>query len=346
MLFLKHCCLFPSYILLFFKFQCFVVDVMSPQKFEIRLFLIIPIFLLFILIGGAPASAGGSNAASVVSLIFAVPDGDLSYERAKLTFDRLIEPEVDHVAVTAEIDQLSTAAQRIAAGGNDIDKLKAVRQVIYEPGAWNGNEPFVYDHADPYGTNLNNKLLAIYLDTRRGNCVSMPILQLIVAERLGLNVSLSTAPLHVFMRYTNPTNGRSIAIESTSGGHPARESEYFQKMGVTQRQVDSGIYLGTLTKRQSIAVMASTVTEWLMSQGRYDEAIAVADVLLEQHPTDVHALLTRGSAFGELLRIEFAERCPTPEAIPPSLRPRFEMLASENAAAFQQAEAWGWTPVQ
>ena len=242
--------------------------------------------------------------------------------------------------------QLASAANRIAADGSDVDKLKAARQVIYEAGAWNENRPFVYDHDDPYGQDLRNKLLATYLDTRRGNCVSMPILQLVVAEKLGLNVSLSTAPLHVFMRYTNPTNGRSIAIESTSGGHPARESEYFEQMGVTQAQVDSGIYLGVLSKRESIAVMASTVTEWLMSEGRYDEAISVADVLLEYYPTDVHAMLTRGSAHGELLRTEFVERFPNPQTIPSSLRPRFQMLASQNAAAFQQAEAWGWTPVE
>lgn len=280
-----------------------------------------------------------------VRTILSAPDGDLSYERAKLTFDRIITPELDEAAVTAEIDQLASAADRIAAGGNDIAELQAVRQVIYEAGAWNSNSPFVYDLDDPYGQDLRNKLLATYFDTRRGNCVSMPILQLIMAERLGLNVSLSTAPLHVFMRYTNPTNGRSIAIESTSGGHPARESEYFEQMRVTQVQVDSGIYLGVLTKRESIAVIASTVTEWLMSQGRYDEAIAVADVLLEYYPTDVHAMLTRGSAHGELLRTEFIERFPNPQTIPPSLRPRFQMLASQNAAAFQQAEAWGWTPV-
>jgi regulator of sirC expression with transglutaminase-like and TPR domain len=139
-----------------------------------------------------------------------------SYERSKLTFDALIAPKLDRAAVNAEVDQLASAATRMAANGSDVDKLRAARQVIYEEGSWNGDRPFVYDHDDPYGQDLRNKLLATYLDTRRGNCVSMPILQLIVTERLGLNVSLSTAPLHVFLRYTNPTNGRSIAIESTS----------------------------------------------------------------------------------------------------------------------------------
>lgn len=304
------------------------------------------LWVLVVFVAAQSVQASGSKSPTdTVRAILSAPESELSYERAKLTFDALIAPEQDEAAVTAEIDQLASAATRIAANGSDVDKLKAARQVIYDTGAWNANRPFVYDHDDPYGQDLRNKLLATYFDTRRGNCVSMPILQLIVAERLGLNVSLSTAPLHVFMRYTNPTNGRSIAIESTSGGHPARETEYFEKLGVTRRQVDSRIYLGVLTKRESIAVMASTVTEWLMSQGRYDEAIAVADVLLEYYPTDVHAMLTRGSAHGELLRTEFIERFPNPQTIPPSLRSRFQMLASQNAAAFQQAEAWGWTPV-
>lgn len=312
-------------------------------NYGLRMRLSLFLFALILSILATPSFA--LTPAEVVRTVLSVPDSELSYERSKLTFDAVIAPKLDRAAVSAKIEQLASAATSIALGGNDIAEIQAVRQVIYEAGAWNGNRPFIYDHDDPYGQDLHNKLLATYLDTRRGNCVSMPILQLIVAERLGLNVSLSTAPLHVFMRYTNPTNGRSIAIESTSGGHPAREIEYFEQMGVTQRQVDSGIYLGVLTKRESIAVMASTVNEWLMSQGRYDEAIAVADVLLEYYPTDVHAMLTRGSAQGELLSKEFIERFPNPQTIPPALRPRFQMLASQNAAAFQQAEAWGWTPV-
>lgn len=300
--------------------------------------------LLMLLLPLSATAQDTHSPAHTVHALLAKPDQELNYEQAKLTIDGLIAPELDNAAISAEIDQLAEAARAIARDGTDIDKLKAVRQVIYEAGDWNNNRPFVYDHDDPYGEDLRSKLLGTYFDTRQGNCVSMPILQLIVAERLGLNVSLSTAPLHVFMRYTNPINGRSIAIESTNGGHPARETEYFEKMGVTAEQVENGIYLGVLTKRESIAVMASTVTEWLLSEGRYSEAIEVADVLLEYYPTDVHAMLSRGSAYGELLRTEFVERFPTPQAIPPSLRARFEMLIGHNTAAFKQAETWGWTP--
>src|SRR3546814_13674837 len=68
-----------------------------------------------------------------------------------------------------------------------------------------------------------NKLLPTYLASRRGNCVSMPVLHIILAEKLGLNVHLSTAPLHMFVRYTNPQNQRDLSIEPTSGGYPTRD---------------------------------------------------------------------------------------------------------------------------
>lgn len=302
-------------------------------------------YFLAIFLSVISFSAGGLCAPSdVVRTILSSADGGLGYERAKFALDRIVAPEQKESAIAPELDRLASIAKAESKGRDDIAKLKAVRKVVYESGPWNDGKPFTYDQADPYGANLRNKLLATYLETRRGNCVSMPILHLIVAERLGLNVSLSTAPLHVFVRYTNPNNGRSLAIETTSGGYPAREVWYREKMGVTDAQVQSGIYLGVLTKRESIAVMASTVTEWLLSQGRYAEAIDVADVLLEYYPKDIHALLSRGTAYGALLQREFTDRYPTPAAIPPNLRPRYRMLAERNAAAFRQAEAWGWTP--
>jgi hypothetical protein len=39
---------------------------------------------------------------------------------------------------------------------------------------------------------VRDKLISTYLATRRGNCVSMPILVLLVGERMGLDLSLST----------------------------------------------------------------------------------------------------------------------------------------------------------
>lgn len=131
--------------------------------------------------------AFAQSPADTIRTILAAPDDELSYEHSKLTIDRIIAPTLDGAAVAAQIDQLATSARRIAAGGNDIDKLKAVRQVIYDAGAWNGSRPFVYDHADPFGRDLRNKLLATYLDADiaayRGREAGIDRLEKVVRQR-------------------------------------------------------------------------------------------------------------------------------------------------------------------
>ena len=215
--------------------------------------------------------------------------------------------------------------------------------MIYESGEWNGGRPFSYDHADPLGQNIRNKLVSAYLATRRGNCVSMPILVLLVGERMGLNLALSTAPLHIFLRYTDES-GREINLEATSGALPARTLWYRQNLPMSDRAIESGLYMRTLSRREAIAHMANMVVDFLMGEGRYQEAIEVAQVILRHAPRDGYTLAKLGSAYGELLRAEHLEGFAAPDRIPADLRPRFTWLARGNRLAFEAAEALGWEP--
>jgi hypothetical protein len=49
-----------------------------------------------------------------------------------------------------------------------------------------------------------------------------------------------------------------------------------------------------------------------------------------------------GSAYADIMRVEFVERFATPAAIPPALRQRYVMLAQRNQALFAAADALGW----
>jgi hypothetical protein len=122
-----------------------------------------------------------------------------SFLAAKVALDALIGGAF-HLP-DSRLEKLADAVRQMA-GPNPTDryKLAAIRRTIYEIEPWNDNRPFRYDQADPFGRNVQNKLLSTYFRTRLGNCVSMPILFLVLAERAGLNVGLSTAPLHVFVR--------------------------------------------------------------------------------------------------------------------------------------------------
>jgi regulator of sirC expression with transglutaminase-like and TPR domain len=299
----------------------------------------------FWLLAAAPLQVSSARSpASQIASILALPDGHLNYGRAKLAFDRIIDPSFDADATLDEIDRLAASAIALAgAGASPAAKLSALRRVIYESGEWNGGRPFAYDHADPLGQNVRNKLISTYLATRRGNCVSMPVL--VVGERMGLNLALSTAPLHIFLRHTEES-GREINLEATSGAHPARTSWYRQNLPMTDRAIASGLYMRTLSRREAVAHMASTVVDFLMIEGRFQEAIEVADVILQHYPRDGYTLVKLGTAYAELMRVEFLERYPPPAPVPPDLHERFLLLAQRNQRAFQAAEALGWEPTR
>lgn len=278
-----------------------------------------------------------------IRAIFARPDSELDYARAKLRLDEIVDPSVDVEAALAALDGLASAAADLAgASRSEEGRLAALRRVIYESGPWNDDRPFAYDHADPSGMDIPNKLLHNYLSTRLGNCVSMPILFLILGERLALDLALARAPHHIFVRH-RLTDGRVGNLETTSGAYPAREEWYRRNFPMTDRAVANGLYMRSLSRREGVALMAATVLEQLASQDRHDDAIAVARVILDHDPRADYALLAQASAYGALGEA-FTARYPNPYLIPQHSRPRYLMLVERNLSLFAAAEALGWAP--
>ena len=62
--------------------------------------------------------------------------------------------------------------------------------------------PFTYDFNDPYGDrDQNNMFVSKLLFTNKGQCHSMPLLYLILAEELGAEAYLSFSPNHSFIKF-------------------------------------------------------------------------------------------------------------------------------------------------
>ncbi len=144
--------------------------------------------------------------------------------------------------------------------------------------------------------------------------------------------------------YYTDSNGTDHNLEATSGGHEARTEWYRKNLPMTDRAIESGAYMRTLTKRETIAEMATTVIDYLLDEHRYQEAIDVADVILAVVPRDVDTIVKKGSALAGLMQTEFVDKYPNPSLVPVALRPRYQMLAAANAKAFKDAETLGWKP--
>jgi regulator of sirC expression with transglutaminase-like and TPR domain len=283
------------------------------------------------------------NFADKVSAILAA-SARLTYLQAKIALDSLMGGPL--ASPNPVIEKLVQSIWQIAGPNpDDKHKLGAIRTVIYDAGPWNDNRPFSYDLRDPTGQKTGSQLLTTYLRTRRGNCVSMPLLYLILAERVGVNASLSTAPLHVFVRYTD-SKGRTFNIECTDGAHVMRDDWYRQKLPISDRAMETGLYMRTLTRPEAMAVMASTVVEFLIDNGRYQDAMNVADVVLKYNRRDALTMVHKGSAAAHLIRTGYEEKYPKENNIPIPARARYYELVETNKKMFAAAEALGWTPVQ
>lgn len=275
-----------------------------------------------------------------VRAILSLPDEKLDYAGAQLALERIIDPSINVAHTLAELDRMAETARNFAGPDAGADaKLAALRKLIYESGPWNGHRPAEYDHENCRDLSISR--VTNYLWTRRGQCVSMPVLFLILADKLGLDMGLATAPDHFLVRYKNE-RGRILNLETTSGAYPAREAWIRREMPMSDRALANGIYLRTLPRREAISAMAGIVVTYLVEGQRHAEIAEISDIILQHSPRDVSALLWHGSACGYLIETEFRAKYPTPTLIPEALQPRYLMLAERNYYAFKRAEELGW----
>lgn len=280
---------------------------------------------------------------------FQLSDDRIDYAAAKLTVDSLIDPSTDVQAVGQELDRWEQAVRgNVPANPTARQVLDALLKTLYEPGPWNQGKPFTYDLDDPLGRNAKNKRLAIYLATRKGNCVSMPILFVILGQRLGLPVALATAPNHVLVKFADDTQQMWLNVETTAGGFKY-DSSYQRETGISETALDSGLYLRPLLPREGAGVIASTLMEHYAAQKDGDALKAVADLALDANPKDPVAMIWKANAYYLQTQQRITSKYPNVADVPPDLQDDYRRLTQENLAWFTKAESLGWkqkTPEQ
>jgi regulator of sirC expression with transglutaminase-like and TPR domain len=302
---------------------------------------LIALLCLFVAPAHPQAFAGSDATRNDVEDLF---NGQFDLLEVKLVVDELVDPTTDPVSSRATIDRMTTDVVRMTGeNAGSAQKLKALRRYLYERGEWNGYRSFTYDLSDPLGEKPANRLLQRYLDTRQGNCITMPILLLALGQRLGLKMTLAQAPLHVFVKYTDDA-GSTWNLEATSGGGFTRDLWYRQKLPMSDAAVANGTYLRALTHDEAVALMASFLVEHHLVTGQFEAAISTADVILQHYPDFAYLLVKKGSAYGALLRHELAGKYKRASDIPSDVKAKIDRWYQENLAAFAKAEALGWRP--
>ena len=243
-------------------------------------------FWLFLLTGllltAAMPPAVASDPLADLKAQFALPDDRVNFAEAKLAVDRLIDPSTDTAALRRELDHWERAIRsNMPAGANGRQTVDALLKTMYEPGPWNDGRPFSYDLDDPLGKDLFNKRLATYLATRKGNCVSMPILVAILGQRLGLTITLSTAPHHVMAMFADDSQQAWVYIEATGGGvlckpnDAAALADAIEELAADRAKAEALGQTGAraVTKNYSAEAMALGIEEVISKDGHKNAEI-------------------------------------------------------------------------
>lgn len=261
----------------------------------------------------------------------------------KLAVDAMANPATDVAAGRKAIDDMVLNLQQMVVDSRtSLEKLTVLRRFVYESGPWNDYRPFAYDMADPLGKNPANRQMVKYISSRLGNCVTMPQLVMILGQRIGLDMTLSLAPLHSFVKFTDDT-GRQWNLEATSGAGFTRDLWYRKNLPMTDKAVSSGIYLRALSREETVAAMASTLVGEFLNNGHPEDAIAVSQVILRHFPNFAMVKVQMGSAYSLILNRDIISRYQRLSDMPPEIRAYADGLYQQNLSAFAQAEALGWT---
>ena len=279
----------------------------------------------------------------VLKRLLAQPEESIDLAKAEVAVEKMIDPAVDGQATLQALDDLARAIKARFPKGDATDqeaKIGILLNSLKFAGPWNDNRPFRYDLDNPMGDNPRDKLLSSYLATRKGNCVSMPMLFVVLSQKLGIDATLSNAPTHLFAR-ARINDGSWYNIEATSFG-TISDLHYQQQLGITPRALQTGIYLQTLTKKQDILMMVDTLEQFYRHHRSPDELLGLTMLVLTTDDKNVSGWIWRGDAYGELIDNKFIKKYGAVEKIPPAEQGNYAILQTNNLDMFRRAEALGW----
>ncbi len=157
------------------------------------------------------------------------------------------------------------------------------------------SKPYTYDFEDVFGRqNWSQMFVTKLLDTRKGNCHSLPYLYKILAEELGETAHLALAPNHIYIKnYSQKTGWYNT--ELTSASFPI--DAWLMASGyIHMDAIRNEIYMDTLSQRESLALTLLDLAQGYERKFGIQDAsfiLKATDKALEVNPSFINALLLK-----------------------------------------------------
>jgi len=209
-----------------------------------------------------------------------LPDEKLNVEIASLIMSKEVYPKIKFKAYIKKIDGI--VKKVIELTGCRIEpeyRIASINTVLFK------DLDYAYDKKDFYGKKTKNHFLVGILNTKTGVCDSIPLLYLIICERLNYPVYLSRAPNHFYLIYYDPLIPYITNIEATGEGGFNPNAHYIHDFKIPQKTIKNGVYMKPLSKREAIASYLLNNVVYHYNKKNYYRAIEYAEEIVKNTKT-------------------------------------------------------------
>jgi regulator of sirC expression with transglutaminase-like and TPR domain len=232
------------------------------------------------------------------------PDTEIDLVRSALLVARDVYPDLDPGACLAQLDALAAQVQGWVAAqggtpGNEpeaaLPTLLALNHVLFAEAGFHGNSD---DYYDPRNSYLND-----VLTRRTGISITLALVYIEVARRVGLRLHGVGLPGHFLVGYTPPgSRGERIFVDPFAGGTLRSATECADLF----RRMYGGAYafspqlLAPVTARQFLARLLNNLKSIYLEQHDWRQALRIVDYLLLVQPHVLEDLRLRGLLYYRL----------------------------------------------
>jgi hypothetical protein len=157
------------------------------------------------------------------------------------------------------------------------------------------HKPFRYDFDDIFGEKKwENMFVTKLIETKKGNCHSMPYLYKILCDELGVPCWLALAPNHIYIKHRSEKAGM-YNTELTSASFPI--DAWLMASGyITLEAIQNGIYMDALNDKQCIALCVLDLAKGYEKKYPDNDGTFIlkcCDLTMEYIPNCINALLLK-----------------------------------------------------
>ncbi|HYG76130.1 MAG TPA: transglutaminase family protein [Planctomycetota bacterium] len=210
---------------------------------------------------------------------------------------------VDIAGTLRELDRLAAKAQADLPEAPDaIDCFDALYNVVLDRRA---ADPFREDRAENYD-------LSSAVQRRRGSCLSLGIMTLAVARRMGLPIYGVQSPGHFFLKYAShpgdKSNGLNFDVTRPTPDNWKKLDDAFYRRWhkIDAKAESSGAYLRPLSDREVVSAFLASRSSFHCSRREFQQALADAERALALNTKNIPAYVNAGFAQEALGQMEKA----------------------------------------